>query len=94
MDGQVARFRTLSLTAAQRRELEQARDHADRPYVRERAAALLKVADGQTPHAVARQGVLKPRDPDTLYGWLDVYQQSGLAGLRAYQHGGVRRRCL
>jgi hypothetical protein len=90
----MARFRTLTITLKQRRELEQARDHDERPYVRERAAALLKVADGQTPHAVARQGVLKPRDPDTLYGWLDVYQASGLAGLIAYEHGGVRRRCL
>jgi len=25
----------------------------------------------QTPHAVVRRGLLKPRDPDTLYGWLN-----------------------
>ena len=90
----MARLRTLSLTAAQRRELEEARDHAAQPQVRERAAALLKVADGQTPHAVARGGLLKPRDPDTVYGWLDIFEQAGLAGLIARQHGGVRRRSL
>jgi hypothetical protein len=90
----MAHFRTLRLTAAQRRELEAARDHAEQPQVRERAAALLKIADGQTPHAVARHGLLKPRDPDTVYGWLDIYEADGLAGLIARQHGGVRRRCL
>ena len=29
------------------------------------------LADGMTPHAVARHGLLKPRKPDTVYGWLD-----------------------
>jgi hypothetical protein len=90
----MARFRTLALTTKQRRELEQAREHDDRPFVRERAAALLKIAEGQTPHAVARQGLLKQRDPDTVYGWLDTYEADGLAGVIASQHGGVRRRSL
>lgn len=90
----MARLRTLVLTSKQQCELEQARDHAERPYVRERAAALLKIAAGQTPHAVARQGLLQPRDPDTVYGWLDLYETDGLDGLIARQHGGVRRRSL
>lgn len=90
----MARFRTLTLTAAQRRELVEARDHHAKPYVRERAAALLKIAEGQTPHAVARTGLLKPLDPDTVYRWLDFYAASGLDGLIARQHGGVRRRRL
>ena len=90
----MARLRTLELTSNARRELEQARDHDERPYVRERAAGLLKIAEGQTPHAVARQGLLQPRDPDTLYGWLDIYEADGLAGLIASQHGGARRRSL
>lgn len=90
----MARFRVLSVTVKQRRELEAARDHDERPYVRERAAALLKIADGETCHAVARQGLLKPRDPDTVYGWLNVYEAAGLVGVIASQHGGVRRRSL
>ena len=90
----MARFRTLTITVKQRRELEQARDHDERPYVRERTAALLKIVEGQTPHAVARQGLLQPRDPDTVYGWLNVYEAAGLAGVSASQHGGVRRRSL
>jgi hypothetical protein len=90
----MAQFRVLSVTVKQRHELEAARDHDERPYVRERAAALLKIAEGETCHAVACQGLLKPRDPDTVYGWLDIYEQGGLAGLIARQHGGVRRRSL
>ncbi|MEJ7638779.1 MAG: hypothetical protein WKF75_12590 [Singulisphaera sp.] len=86
--------RILTLTEEQRQELLQLRDHDSHPYVRERGAALLKIADGQTPHQVARRGLLKPRDPDTVYAWLDQYQASGTAGLIAHPQGGFRGRCL
>lgn len=75
------RPRTLVLSSAQRAELEAARDRDRRPYLRECAAALLKVADGATAHWVARHGLHKPRDPDTVYRWLDAYAAAGLAGL-------------
>ena len=87
----MATQRTVTLSWAQRRELEQARDHDPRPYVRERCAALLKIADGTSVHAVARHGLLKARDPDTVYAWLDYYQDQGLPGLLAHQHGGNHR---
>jgi len=83
--------RMLALTPTQRQELLHARDHDPRPAVRERCAALLKIADGQSPYAVARHGLLRPRDPDTVYGWLDYYQDQGLPGLVAHLHGGARR---
>ncbi len=86
--------RTLTLTEAQRQELLQYRDHDPRPYVRERSAALLKIADGQSPHAVARHGLLKPRDPDTVYSWLDSYERLGVRGVLLFQHGGAHRVCL
>jgi len=73
--------RTLTLTSEQRAALVQARDHDRRAYLRERAAGLLKVADGASPHAVALHGLLKPRHPDTLYDWVNRYQAHGLAGL-------------
>jgi hypothetical protein len=73
--------RTLVLTPIQRTDLEHVRDHDARPYLRECAAALLKIADGMTAHAVARHGLLKPRDPDTVYRWLTAYTTAGLAGL-------------
>lgn len=86
--------RRLDLTEDQRHDLLAARDHDPRPYVRERCAAVLKIAEGVAPYAVARHGLLKPRDPDTLYGWLAHYQRDGLAGLLAHQQGGLRRRHL
>jgi hypothetical protein len=66
--------RTLALTPEQRAQREDIRDHDRRPYFRERAAALLKVSEGLSAHWVARYGLLKPRDPAPLYGWLDVYE--------------------
>ena len=62
----MAARRTLALKTRQQQELGEYRDHDARPYMGERCGALLKIAGGQTPHAVARQGWLKPRDPDML----------------------------
>ena len=90
----MATRRTLKLKTREQRELEHYRDPDVRPYVRERCSAVLKIAAGEAPHAVARQGVLKPRDPDTLYGWLQIYEDEGMVGLLAHQHGGDRRRVL
>ena len=86
--------RTLTLTKEQRQELVRLRDHDQRPYVRERGAALLKIADGRSPYYVATQGLLRPRDPDTVYAWLDRYQASGTVGLIAHPQGGFRGRRL
>ncbi len=83
--------RTIPLTDGQRHALLHHRDHDQQPYVHERCAAILKIADGGAPHAVARHGLLKPRDPDTVYAWLSAYEANGLAGLLARQHGGRRR---
>jgi transposase len=70
----MAARRTLTLSEAERHELEAVAAHAAKPYQRERAAALLKIANGQSPHAVARHGLLIERDPDTVYAWLDRYE--------------------
>jgi hypothetical protein len=86
--------RTLLLWPEERQRLERARDHDLRPQVRECCAALLKIADGQSAHAVARHWLLKPRDPDTVCGWLDLYEHEGLSGLIRHRHGGDRRRHL
>lgn len=71
----------LVLTPKQRDELEWARDHHPKPYARERAAALLKIADGRSGRDVALHGLLKPRDPDTIYEWVRRYKKEGLKGL-------------
>lgn len=75
------KIRTLTLTPAEKRELESIRDTDEKSYMRERAAALLKINEGQSPHRVAKTGLLKKRDPDTVYDWLDRYQAEGVAGL-------------
>src|SRR5262245_22413872 len=90
----MASRRTLRLKTREQRELEHYRDHDARPYVGERCSAVLKIAAGESPHAVARQGVLRPRDPDTLYSWLRMYEDEGVAGLVAHLQGGDRRGVL
>ena len=76
--------RTVELSWVQQYELEAHRDHDPRPYVRERCAAVLKIAEGHAAYWVARQGLLKVRDPDTVYCWVTCYQADGLAGLLAH----------
>lgn len=72
---------TLNLNVEQHEELKYIRDNYPLPYLRERAAALLKIADGQSGLEVANRGLLKPRDPDTIYAWVKRYQQQGVDGL-------------
>lgn len=57
------------------------RDHADKPYLRERAPAILQVTEGCSGHCVVINGLLRQRKPDTIYGWLDRYEVGGIDGL-------------
>ncbi len=79
---------TLTLTEEQRRELSHVRHHDPLPYLREKAAALLKIADGQSGRAVALHGLLWPRRPATVYEWVRRYRETGVAGLRVQQGRG------
>ena len=72
---------TICLTPEQQEQLEQIRDTDKRPYMRERAAAMLKIAEGASPRQVALHGLLKPRKPDTIYDWLHRYEAEGINGL-------------
>jgi len=85
---------TFILTEAQKKELKQIRDHDPRPWARERCAAILKIAIGKSPYWVARKGLLKERDPDTVYFWLKLYKEGGAKKLLTRQPGGARRRRL
>jgi hypothetical protein len=80
--------RAFFLTTAERAELTRLRDTAPEPYLRERAAALLKVSDGMPAARVARQGLLRARKPDTLYAWIDRFIEQGIAGLRVREGRG------
>lgn len=92
-EGGVAMYqRTVKLSNDERRTLIEHRNHDPRPDVRERCAAVLKVADGQSPHSVALTGLLRPRDPDTVYEWLNNFEHQGIEGLIGGRQGGSRPR--
>ena len=71
----------VRLSPVQEAELREARDRHPKPYVRERAAAVLKVAAGASARAVARGGLLRPRRRETVAGWVARYLAGGVAGL-------------
>ena len=77
----MAKALTLTLTKAQQQQLESCRDRHPKPYLRERAAALLQVAAGASARTVAASGLFKPRRHETVADWVHRYQQSGLEGL-------------
>ncbi len=71
----------IRLTPDQRAELENVRDHDPRPYMREHAAAILKISEGLSGRQTALHGLLRSRWPDTVYHWFERYQAEGLKGL-------------
>ncbi|MCX7839792.1 MAG: IS630 family transposase [Anaerolineae bacterium] len=83
----------LILLPEQRQTLESLRNTDPRPYVRERAAALLKIAAPENPASgrhVALHGLLKRREPDTVYRWVRRFQTEGVVGL--YRRPGSGRK--
>lgn len=71
----------VELSAEQRAELEGVRDHDQKAYLREKAAAILKIAEGQSGLWVAEHGLLKSRSSDSVYRWWKRYWTEGIAGL-------------
>lgn len=72
----------LCLTAEQVEELTTARNRHAKAYVREKAAAILKVNQGQSIRQVALHGLHKRRSAHTVKSWLTDYLARGIAGLR------------
>jgi hypothetical protein len=70
----------LQLTEAQHQELSHTRAHHAKAFMRERAAAVLKVAAGTLVQTVAETGLLKRHEPETVKGWIDRYLEAGLSG--------------
>src|SRR5712671_4176815 len=72
----------ITLSEQQRAELLQARDHHAKAYVREKASAILKIAEERLPALqVAQHRLLKRRDDNTVRSWLRRYLHAGLTGL-------------
>jgi len=71
----------LKLTKKEREQLVSIRDKDEKAYRREKAGALLKIAEGQSPYEVAKKGLLKERDPDTIYSWVKNFVKTGIKSL-------------
>ena len=69
------------LTERQREVLIDTRDHNSRPYMRERASAILKVADGGSREEVGRSQLLRPHSGDTVGVWIRRFVAEGPEGL-------------
>lgn len=71
----------LCLTAEQVEELTTARNRHPKGYVREKAAAILKVHQGQSVRQVALHGLHKSRSEHTVKSWLVDYLAGGITAL-------------
>jgi hypothetical protein len=71
----------LVLTSAQRKFLLRVRDYHSLPYVRERASAILKLADGMPVMVLSTSGLLRPRARQTIHRWVSRFLEEGEEGL-------------
>ena len=71
----------ISLTKSQQSELEKATKKHEKSYVRERASAILKVADNHSLRQVAYKMLLTRHAPETIKTWCERYLSDGLPGL-------------
>lgn len=72
---------TNCLMPEQEEQLKHIRDTHEKAYMRERASGILKVSQGLSCRQVALTGLLKPRKPKTVRGWIKSYQSEGVDGL-------------
>ena len=72
----------LQLTEEQKQELTKARNSHPKPFVRERAAAILKVDSGWSLRKTAYEGLLRRHTPETVKEWCERYLLEGLDGLK------------
>jgi transposase len=72
---------SLNLSKDGRAELTLLLNTSPKPYLRERACALLKVADGLSCLEVAAHHLLKSRDRHSVSDWVNRYKSLGISGL-------------
>ena len=78
----MSQAREIQLSPEQEQELHQVLKSHEKAYMRERAAAILKVASGSSMRQVAATGLLQVRTEEAVSDWIDRYQAEGLQGLR------------
>lgn len=69
------------LSDEQKAELESLLKNSPKPYLRERASAILKLADKQTVSDIAEHGLLQKRRRATISAWFHRFEQNGVQGL-------------
>jgi hypothetical protein len=74
------KYIVVELSESQERELEKVRHQHTKAYMRERAAAVLKVAKGERVTTVAEKGLLTRHEPETVHQWIKNYLVHGLQG--------------
>lgn len=78
------------LSGVDTEQLKDVRDHSPKPYLRERAGAILKLAKGETASQIAQTGLLRERYYETVADWFHRFQANGIEGL-ARKAGGGRK---
>ena len=71
----------IELSEVQKRELEALLKRSAKPYIRERASAILQIAAGTSGKDVAFKGLLLTRRRNTVYDWVNRYKREGIKGL-------------
>lgn len=71
----------IVLSEVQTSELEKAVRTHPKPYVRERATGILKVANGNSLRQVAYHQLLTRHAPETVKGWCESYLAGGFDAL-------------
>lgn len=71
----------ISLSESQEEELTDVLLHHPKPYMREKASAILKLNSGLTGLEIAFVGLLKKRRKNTVYNWVHRYLENGLDSL-------------
>lgn len=62
-------------------QLNDVAKHSTKPHLRERASAILKLAQGQTASQIATDGLLQKRYRRTVCRWFYRFQSEGIKGL-------------
>ncbi|MDR6565032.1 MULTISPECIES: helix-turn-helix domain-containing protein [unclassified Arcicella] len=80
----------VTLSDSQEQELQDLVIHHPKAYIREKAAAILKIAQGQSGVDVAQNGLLRKRRKNTVYDWVHRYQAEGISGLLVKKGRGLK----
>ncbi|GAA4829509.1 hypothetical protein [Algivirga pacifica] len=71
----------LKLSKSEIKDLQHLLFHSEKPYLRERASAVLKVNEGLSCTYIASKGLLRHRRTHTVLEWIHAYQALGIDGL-------------